>query len=259
MVHTLKSNSHKSFEVGITASTTQTQGNGAMTGSLNEIGTVANDNDTVTLPSVSEGLEVSVINNGVNILKVFPASGDNLGNGLNSSITLKSNTEKDFFGVDDTNWVNFGSSDSAGASVTLAYGSMYENNSSGSATDSTAHTWITAGVGKLDSDGVITFSDNSGGDRLVVGTDGAGDYEVQFAASFTNAGGKDVTGTVYKNGVATTIIDVIEGDSNKQRNILSYGILTLAAADYITLHLVSETASDLVDIYHCHLIIEQLS
>ena len=157
-----------------------------------------------------------------------------------------------------------GSFSSAGGTTgtstnTVAYGSMYENNSSGSVTDSTAHTWITAGVGVVDSDGIITFSDNSGGDRLVVGTGGAGDYEVMFAASFTNAGGKDVTGTIYKNGVATTIIDVIEGDSSKQRNIMSYGILTLAVNDYITLHLVSATASDLVDIYHCHLIIEQLS
>lgn len=108
---TLRSNHHKSFETGIIASPTQTQGSGALTAATNEIRTVANNNDSVTLPTASEGREVSVINNGVNQLQIFPASGDNLGNGLNSSISLAASTQKTFFGTDDIGWINFGSSD----------------------------------------------------------------------------------------------------------------------------------------------------
>jgi len=97
--HTLRSNYHKSYETGITASTTQTQGNGVLTAAVNEIATVANDNDVVTLPVIAEGDEVSVINNGDNELQIFPASGENLGNGLNAPVKLESNEEMKFFGI----------------------------------------------------------------------------------------------------------------------------------------------------------------
>ena len=102
--HTLRSNYHKSFETGITASTTQTQGNGALTAAINEISTVANDGDTVTLPVAVEGFETAVINNGANALQIFPASGDNLGNGLNISVSLEMNEEIKFFGIGGTSY-----------------------------------------------------------------------------------------------------------------------------------------------------------
>ncbi len=104
MGHTLRQNYHKSFETGITASTTQTQGNGLITADVNEIGTVANKGDTVTLPAASEGSEVSIINNGANDLQVFPASGSTLGNGTNLSIILETNEEIKFFAISDTAW-----------------------------------------------------------------------------------------------------------------------------------------------------------
>jgi len=95
--HTLRSNHHKSYETGITASTTQTQGNGVLTASINEISTVANDGDTVTLASAVEGFETAIINNGAKELQIFPASGEDLGNGLNASVKLEVNEEMKFF------------------------------------------------------------------------------------------------------------------------------------------------------------------
>lgn len=89
---------------GITASTNQTQGQGALTATFNEITTVVNTNDTVTLPSALAGLEVFIDNKGVNTIQIFPASGDDLGNGVDISTTLEFNSSIKFFTYDTTNW-----------------------------------------------------------------------------------------------------------------------------------------------------------
>lgn len=89
---------------GITASTTQTQGQGALTKRINEISTVANVNDTVTLPTAVAGIEVIVINNGANTLKIFPASGDNLGAGVDTSTTLAAGSNVTYVAYNTTNW-----------------------------------------------------------------------------------------------------------------------------------------------------------
>lgn len=89
---------------GITASTTQTQGQGALTVEVNEISVVANANDTVTLPSAVAGYRVVIINNGANTLKIFPASGDNLGVGVDASTTLASGSNAVYQAYDNTNW-----------------------------------------------------------------------------------------------------------------------------------------------------------
>lgn len=89
---------------GITASTTQTQGQGPLTTELNEVSTVANANDTVTLPTAVAGLRITVINNGANTLKIYPASGDNLGAGVDTSTTLATSTVRTYIAYDATNW-----------------------------------------------------------------------------------------------------------------------------------------------------------
>lgn len=65
-----------STTAGVTASTTQTQGQQPLTAKVNEVSTVANIGDVVTLPSAVAGLRVTVVNNGANRLQLFPASGD---------------------------------------------------------------------------------------------------------------------------------------------------------------------------------------
>lgn len=97
-----------SVNSGITASTTQTQGNGALTKTVNEVSTVANDNDTVTLPSAATGNVVYIINNGAHILQVFPASGDAIdGAAVNSSKTLAAGANMEYIAHDATNWNSF--------------------------------------------------------------------------------------------------------------------------------------------------------
>lgn len=98
---------------GLTASTTQTQGQGGLFSSYNEVATVANPNDTVTAPSVGEGRRLVIINNGANTLQVFPASGDNLGAGVDSSITIAAGAALVAIGRGGVNWdvlQNFASS-----------------------------------------------------------------------------------------------------------------------------------------------------
>ncbi len=88
----------------ITASTTQTQGQGALTGDINAVATCANANDVVTLPGAAAGKSCLVINNGAQTLQVFPASGDDLGAGVNTSTTIVSTSRKWFVAYDSTNW-----------------------------------------------------------------------------------------------------------------------------------------------------------
>lgn len=91
----------------ITASTTQTQGNGALTTNINEVSVVANANDTVTLPTAAAWLCVKIINNGANTLQIFPASGDNLGAGADTATTLASGSNVNYCAYNATNWESF--------------------------------------------------------------------------------------------------------------------------------------------------------
>ena len=89
---------------GLSASTTQSQGQGALTAEINEVATCANANDVVTLPAASAGRYCLVINNGAQTLQVFPASGDDLGAGVNTSTTITSGSRKLFIAYNATSW-----------------------------------------------------------------------------------------------------------------------------------------------------------
>ncbi len=89
---------------GLTASTTQSQGQGALTAQINEISTVANKDDTVTLPSAVTGIEIEIINNGANTLLIFPASGDDMGLGVDNPEELEANERVKFVAYDNDNW-----------------------------------------------------------------------------------------------------------------------------------------------------------
>lgn len=90
----------------IVASTTQTQaGATVLAAAVNEVGTVANNNDTVRLPTLVIGRQVIVINNGVNILQIFPpTSGTINGGAVNASTTAASGSNIIFVAVDSVNW-----------------------------------------------------------------------------------------------------------------------------------------------------------
>jgi len=68
------------LDTGLTAGTTQTQAGGlALTATINDVTTVANTNDAVTLITAVAQVKQTVYNNGANVLQVFPAASDNLG------------------------------------------------------------------------------------------------------------------------------------------------------------------------------------
>lgn len=88
----------------ITASTTQTQGQQPLTREVNVISVCANANDVVTMPSAAAGRKVTVINNGAQTLQIFPASGDNIGAGVDASATLAAASNRNYVAIDATNW-----------------------------------------------------------------------------------------------------------------------------------------------------------
>ena len=95
----------KTVTSGIVADITQTQGQGPLTSAINEVATVTTTNDTVTLPTAVTGTEVKVINNGVNALQVFPASGDNInGNGVDTGVSQAAGDNIIYVAYDATNW-----------------------------------------------------------------------------------------------------------------------------------------------------------
>ncbi len=89
---------------GITASTTQSQGEGPLTGDVNEISTVANALDTVTMPPAIAGRRCEVINNGANVLQLFPAAGDRITLTMGEPEVLPVNSVQSFIAYDDTVW-----------------------------------------------------------------------------------------------------------------------------------------------------------
>jgi hypothetical protein len=101
---TFESYAIRSVAAAVTASTTQTQGQSPLTKDVNNVSVCANANDTVTLPAASAGMQIVIINNGAQTLKIYPASGDNLGAGVNTSTTLAAGSNTRFTAIDSTNW-----------------------------------------------------------------------------------------------------------------------------------------------------------
>jgi Pectate lyase superfamily protein len=93
---------------GITASTTQAQGQQPLTTTTNVVSTVANTDDVVTLPDALTGLLCEIRNDGANQLQIFPASGDKIDGGAqNASATLAAGATVTYRAVDATEWYSF--------------------------------------------------------------------------------------------------------------------------------------------------------
>lgn len=89
----------------ITAYATGGQANAtALTGKVNQISTCATSGDSVKLPAAVAGLFIVVINSGAADCAVFPASGDDLGAGIDTSSPLASGDAALFAAYDATNW-----------------------------------------------------------------------------------------------------------------------------------------------------------
>lgn len=95
---------YSEVNAGLTASSTDAQGQAPILSSYNEYSTVPATN-SVTLPTAAAGLHCVAINNGANTLKIYPATGDDLGAGVNTATTLTAGSTVHFFAYDATNWV----------------------------------------------------------------------------------------------------------------------------------------------------------
>jgi hypothetical protein len=71
---------------------------------VNEISVCATTNDTVTMPTAVAGLRIIIINDGAQTLQIFPASGDDLGAGVNTAVTLAAAGKVVYTAIDATNW-----------------------------------------------------------------------------------------------------------------------------------------------------------
>jgi hypothetical protein len=90
---------------GITAGTTQSQGQVPLVSDINEVSVCANVNDVVTMPSATAGLEIFIRNNGAQTLQIFPASGDDINKtGVDSSVTLAVGASVRYVAIDAVNW-----------------------------------------------------------------------------------------------------------------------------------------------------------
>lgn len=163
--------------------------------------------------------------------------------------------------VEEYNGTDWATSAGSGTMSDVAYGSMFEHNTSGSAMEDTNKVWITASEGVVDPNGLITFvSDDTNGDYLLVGTGGAGDYQIITTADNTNSGNNVTTMAIHINDVdSTDIEDEQASNSTKPQTLAAHGIHTLADGDRVALHMVSIVSSNIVKTYDCHVTIQRLS
>ena len=92
---------------GITAFAGGGQGSATeLTATLNEVSTVATTADSVKLDAAVAGYTKrrTIVNNGANACDVFPASGDNLGAGVDTAASLAAGANITYASYDATNW-----------------------------------------------------------------------------------------------------------------------------------------------------------
>ena len=117
-----------STAAGIAASSTQTQAAGfTISSSLNEVTTVAAENDAVTLPTAVAGYEITIINNGANTLQIFPAADDSIDAGaVDASTTLATGKSQIFRAKNSTVWESLLEVVTAVVSGSSEYASFYD-------------------------------------------------------------------------------------------------------------------------------------
>ncbi len=154
----------------------------------------------------------------------------------------------------------FQSGAGVGTMKPVSFGEMVEDNAAGSLINTTSKLWDSAGAGDMDANSLVTFETITNAKALKVSAGGAGTYQLHFSCSFTNAGGKLTFGGIHKNGSEVgKLEDSHDGDSSQIRDLRGQGFLILAASDEITLHVVSETASDQITVYHCHVTMKRIN
>jgi hypothetical protein len=183
-----------STTAGITASATQTQGQGALTTQLNQISTVATNGDVVTLTVAVAGRIQTILNDGANTVQIYPASGDDLGNGVDISTELESNEAVIFAAYDATNW-------DIEAETEIFHAEMEDSNNTDAFAITVANNVEVYHTNGLEAGDVAgwTFDIGGGGTTFPI-------------ASIADAGGGDVT--ITTTGTHTLAIGAIVSQAN---------------------------------------------
>lgn len=92
---------------GIVASTTQEQDQQPLVDGINEVATVANANDVVTLPAAVTDRICKVVNNGTNSCRVYCASGEYISDTLNAYTDLPAGKTLNCICYSTGKWVAF--------------------------------------------------------------------------------------------------------------------------------------------------------
>ena len=96
---------YRVFTLGaITAIVTDAQGSAPMTLEVNIVAVAAADY-VATLPTAVAGRYCTVVNNSINRLKIYPASADDAGAGVNTAVYVGGEQRVTFLALDATNWV----------------------------------------------------------------------------------------------------------------------------------------------------------
>ena len=212
-------------ESGITASTSQSQGNGALTKVFHEISVCANTNDVVTLPPAAAGVVCVILNNGAKNLQMFPASGDNLGAGVDVSEILEPNETIEFIAYDSTNWHVVAETEIVHAEMfdldrTVAYAIASEDEDHAYHTDSMqagdllGWTFDAGGAGTSFPVASIANSPGSGGSQAQITTTGSHGLAVGDIVSLTNmSAGSNAGVHVVVGPVADTTFEIASANS----------------------------------------------
>jgi ABC-type amino acid transport system permease subunit len=213
---------------GIVASTTQTQAQSPLTAQINEVATVANANDVVTLPAAVAGRAVTIINNGANILQIFPAADDSIDDGAaDASTTLAAGSTQIFQAIGAIVWESvITATGTAASSDTAKYGAFYDEGNTAAyvinaQTDS--HAYHTASIVTGASDG-WTFDAGGAGTSVAIasvadGADSGVDIEVTTTGNHGLTAGDIISQTNLADAAYTGMFVVKAIISNTQYEV----------------------------------------
>ncbi len=250
---------------GITASTTQSQGQGALVSGVNEISVCANPDDTVTLPAATPGRRVTIINDGANTLQIFPASGDDLGKGVDIAAQLEPNESVDYVAYDSTNWhvessteimhAEMFDSNNGDAFVINAQNDDHMYHSNGiQAGDLAGWTFDAGGGGTSFPVASIADSPGSPGVQAEITTTGAHGLTAGAIVSLSNMSAGTNAGThVVVAPITATTFEIVSADSTNATGTMDEAA-TLAAAvgsagDYLVMWAASAAGTGANEIF----------
>ena len=226
----------KTVEENITASTTQTQGQQPLVSSVNEVGVVANANDVVTMPTAVQGIRCTVINNGANILGIFPAADDDVGEGVDTVRTLAAGASIEFEAINAVTWEDVALTPLPVVPdpIVVAYGmmSVQEGVTAEATTDITPRKIAAFTVDGL---ALNTTPDATTNNAITIDADGV--YEVFAQVSFSGTASKTYHLEIYSNTTPSTFEGHRKlGTAGDVGSASCMGLLTLSETDQVSVY-----------------------